>query len=170
MKKFKVDFTDEVTGTTSPIDNIVARDDYTANDYINDCLDNADDDWCNMIQNGTISLVEIKEENNMRNYNESVKVIANSDKTVFDRGDLVVKEMSRLTSDILDYRYAAEHYKGDGISVMGDKARSIKNSIALLESDLDVYKEMLGITDLVKDKKEQRIGKVAEKVKGGGRQ
>ena len=105
-----------------------------------------------------------------RKYDDAVKVVANSDKTVYDRGDLIIKEVSRLTNDILDYRYAAEHYKGDGFNVMGDKVRSIKNSIALLESDLDVYKEMLGITDLVKDKKEQRIGRVAEKVKGGGRQ
>ena len=95
-------------------------------------------------------------------YIELVKVIADSDKTEFERGEIVIKDMSKVISDILDYKYAAENYKGDAEGVLDDKINSIKNSVARLESDLDVYKERMGISKKVAQKKEDRAAKIVE--------
>lgn len=62
MKKFEVDFTDNRNGATSAIDNITVADNYTADDYIRDCKENADDDWNEMLANGQITLVEVEDE------------------------------------------------------------------------------------------------------------
>lgn len=59
MKKYLVEYTDNETGATSPIDNITAPDGYTAEDYIRDCAENADDDWNQMLSAGDVKLVEI---------------------------------------------------------------------------------------------------------------
>ena len=59
MKKYEVNFTDNNTGATSAIDTITAADNYTAADYIKDCNNNADSEWCEMLANGKITLVEI---------------------------------------------------------------------------------------------------------------
>ena len=59
MKKYEVDFTDNNTGVTSAIDTITAADNYTAEDYIKDCNDNADTDYIEMLKNGTITLCEL---------------------------------------------------------------------------------------------------------------
>ena len=59
MKRYQVDFTDNNTGVTSAIDTITAADNYTAEDYIKDCNDNADIDYIEMLKNGTITLCEI---------------------------------------------------------------------------------------------------------------
>lgn len=96
-------------------------------------------------------------------YKENVTKIANSKKTSFERGDTIIKEMSRLTSDILDFRYAAEHYEGNG-NVLEDTKNNVINSLAILISDLDVYTEQLGIEDKIKYKIYKRIEKIAKKV------
>lgn len=62
MKKFEVDFTDNRNGATSAIDTITVADNYTADDYIRDCKENADDDWNEMLANGQITLVEVEDE------------------------------------------------------------------------------------------------------------
>lgn len=59
MKKYEVNFTDNNTGATSAIDTITAADNYTADDYIKDCNNNADADYIEMLKNGTITLYEI---------------------------------------------------------------------------------------------------------------
>lgn len=61
MKKYEVNFTDSRNGATSPIDNIEAADNYTAEQYIADCKENADDEWNEMLASGTVSLVEVEE-------------------------------------------------------------------------------------------------------------
>lgn len=96
-------------------------------------------------------------------YENMVKVIADSDRTQFERGDILIKEMNRLSSDILDYRYAAEHYSGDG-TVLEDKRNQIKNSLVVIKSDLDVYMEQLGITEVVADKAAKRLDKIVSKM------
>lgn len=58
MKKYVVEYTDPETGATSPIDNFAAEDGYTAEQYIKDCDSNADDEWCEMLHRGTVTLVE----------------------------------------------------------------------------------------------------------------
>ena len=40
-----------------------------------------------------------------------------------------------------------------------DKKNSVKNSLTLVMSDLDIYTEQLGLTDKVRDKMEARINK-----------
>lgn len=96
-------------------------------------------------------------------YNEDIKILANTERTVFERGDMIIKYTGRLSSDILDYRYAYEHHKGNSTDLLNDKINSIKNSVALLESELDIYKEMLGISEKVDDKKSNRIKKILGK-------
>ena len=96
-------------------------------------------------------------------YKEDVVKIANSDKTSFERGDIIIKEMNRLATNILDYRYAAEHYEGNG-NVLEDTKNNVVNSLAILISDLDVYTEQLGVEDKIKYKTYKRIEKIAKKV------
>ena len=61
-KMYQVDFTDNNTGATSPIDTIKAPEGYTAEQYIEDCKDNADQEWIDMLENGTVELTEIEED------------------------------------------------------------------------------------------------------------
>jgi len=99
-------------------------------------------------------------ENNM--YVEAIKKLVDDDRTEVERGDIMIREMCRLTNDLLDYRYAVENYKGKG-SALNDQVNTIANSIALLMSDLDIYAEYMGITDKVAQKKENRVIKLAKK-------
>lgn len=97
-------------------------------------------------------------------YPEIIKKIAtNSKLTNFERGDNLIKEMNRLETDILDYRYVIDHYNGDGTAIE-DKKRQVKNTLAVVKSDLDVYIEALGITDLVIDKSNKRLGKIVDRI------
>lgn len=57
--KYTVNYTDPTTGVTSPIDNIEEVFGYTAEDYVNDCKDNADDEWNTMLANGKVELEEV---------------------------------------------------------------------------------------------------------------
>ena len=59
--KYTVEFTDAKTGAISPIDTITAPDGYTADDYIRDCRENADPEWIEMIESGTVTLTEIED-------------------------------------------------------------------------------------------------------------
>ena len=47
MRKYEVSIT--MNGTTSAVDTVMAPENYTAEDYILDCDENADDDWNKMI-------------------------------------------------------------------------------------------------------------------------
>ena len=51
-----------VNGATSPIDTIEATAGYTAADYIRDCNENADGDWCEMLSSGTVTLTPIEDD------------------------------------------------------------------------------------------------------------
>lgn len=51
-----------VNGATSPIDTIEATAGYTAADYIRDCNENADGDWCEMLSSGIVSLTPIEDD------------------------------------------------------------------------------------------------------------
>jgi hypothetical protein len=59
MKKYEVNFTDYETGATSPIDTVIKPDGYTADQYIKDCKENADDEWNEMLARGTVTLIEV---------------------------------------------------------------------------------------------------------------
>jgi hypothetical protein len=97
-------------------------------------------------------------------YEEMVKKVANSDRTTMERGDMVIRDTTKVIDAIMDYRYAVERYKGDTETVIYDKVMSIKNAVAILESDLDIYKDVLGITGKVADKKKGRITKIINKI------
>lgn len=93
------------------------------------------------------------------------KIIANTDISIHDRGNNLIKDMSKLTENILDYRFACEKYKG-GINstVTDDIANKIKNSLALLISDIDIYTEQLHITDKVREKADKRLHKIVNRI------
>lgn len=58
MRKYEVNYTDHETGATSPIETVVRPSNYTAEQYIRECLDNADDDWNAMLARGTVTITE----------------------------------------------------------------------------------------------------------------
>lgn len=60
MKKYQVDYTNYDNRTTSAIDTITAPDDYTAEQYVEDCIKNADTEWAEMVVNGHITLTEVE--------------------------------------------------------------------------------------------------------------
>lgn len=61
IKKYIVYYTDPETGAISPIDNIEEEAGYTAEDYIRDCTGNADKDYCEMLNRGSVELRELME-------------------------------------------------------------------------------------------------------------
>lgn len=56
--KYQINLTD-ANGATSAIDTVEATYGYTAEDYIDECDKNADEEWCDMIAKGTISVEQI---------------------------------------------------------------------------------------------------------------
>lgn len=89
------------------------------------------------------------------------KIVANSNVSIEDEEDIIVKNMCILIEKIMDYRYAARHYKGNNLNVIEDKVSSIKNAMSVTGSNLDIYAEMLDIYEKVEHKKEQRITKMS---------
>lgn len=59
--KYEVNFTDYNTGATSAIDTVIGPQDYTADQYIRDCRENADDEWNELFELGEITLIAIDE-------------------------------------------------------------------------------------------------------------
>lgn len=99
----------------------------------------------------------------MEKYKDLVSKIADGSKTQFERGDILIREFCRLAEDILDYRYAAEHYNGTG-TLLDDKRNQIKNSLVLVKSDLDIYMEQMGITEVVNDKATKRLTRIVDRL------
>ena len=60
MKKYEVNYYDPSTGATSPIDVIEAPEGCTAEQYVADCAEYADDDWNQMLDSGVVTLVEVE--------------------------------------------------------------------------------------------------------------
>ena len=96
---------------------------------------------------------------------DTIKIIANTDMSIHDRGNNLIKDMSKLTENILDYRFACENYKGGTNStVTDDMVNKIKNSLALLISDINIYTEQLHITNKVRDKADKRLNRIANRI------
>ena len=57
--KYQVNYTDANNGATSAIDTITAEKGYTAEQYVEDCRKNADQEWIDMLDSGTVELVAI---------------------------------------------------------------------------------------------------------------
>lgn len=101
----------------------------------------------------------------MNDYETAVKALAhNGDKNEFDRADMVIKEMSRVISNLLDYKHTVDYYKGNQDGVIEDKKNTVINSLSVLLGDVDMYMESVGIADKVMKKKENRIHKLADKL------
>lgn len=95
-----------------------------------------------------------------------IKVFRHDGISEIERGDILIKNMCRVTTDLLNYRYTVNHYVGDDTStVVTDIVCRIKNSLALLLSDMEIYMDQLDITDKVRQKKVERINKLAEKIR-----
>lgn len=60
--KFEVEYYDYENKYTTCLEIINARADYTVEQYVKDCAENADDDWNEMLANGRVSLRPIEDE------------------------------------------------------------------------------------------------------------
>lgn len=102
------------------------------------------------------------------NYENMLRTISTSGRTEIERADNLIKEMCRLTSDLLDYRYVVENCKTDGNSTaIADSVMKIKNSMALVVSDMDILMDQFGITDKVRQKAVDRVNRIADKIRKG---
>lgn len=60
MKRYIVNYTEfDRPDISSPIDNIEAQEGYTAEQYVEDCMRNADEDWCEMLRKGWVELYDL---------------------------------------------------------------------------------------------------------------
>ena len=60
MKHYIVNYTEfDRPDISSPIDNIEAPEGYTAEQYVEDCMRNADEDWCEMLREGWVELYDL---------------------------------------------------------------------------------------------------------------
>lgn len=60
MKHYIVNYTEfDRPDISSPIDNIEAPEGYTAEQYVEDCMHNADEDWCEMLRKGWVELYDL---------------------------------------------------------------------------------------------------------------
>lgn len=56
---YQINFKNPRTGATSPIDCVEAPSGYTAEDYIRDCEENSDREWCEMLKKGVVTIEPI---------------------------------------------------------------------------------------------------------------
>lgn len=61
LRWYEVEYTDPETAATSPIDKVAAPEGYTAADYIQDCEENAPEEWCEMLRRGVVSIQEVEQ-------------------------------------------------------------------------------------------------------------
>lgn len=57
MKRYQINYSEDGRYTV-PIDTVYAEEDYTAEDYIRDCEENADEGYCNILRSGTVTIEE----------------------------------------------------------------------------------------------------------------
>ena len=60
MRRYEVNLT--VNGATSAIDNVNAEAGYTADQYLEDCAENADEDWNEMLSLGEVTLIDVTDD------------------------------------------------------------------------------------------------------------
>lgn len=97
-------------------------------------------------------------------YDEMIKRIANANKSASERCDIVIKDMAKVIEEIINYKYALDHYNGKTDSVITDNANSVKNAVASLEVNMDILKEVLKITDKVDSKKDTKANKIIKRI------
>lgn len=95
-------------------------------------------------------------------YEEMIKVLANNGMSELEREDILIREMAKLVEDLLHYRYVMTHEtKG---TVVEDSKNLIKKSATLVETDLSVLIEQMGLTDDVRKRARKRLDKLVDKV------
>lgn len=57
--KYQIEYIDPDTDAISPIDIVETQSQYTAEQYIIDCMHNADSEYVNMLNNGTVRLIQL---------------------------------------------------------------------------------------------------------------
>ena len=87
-------------------------------------------------------------------------ILKDDSKTILDRGDILIKDCCRLINDLMDYRYAAEHYKGDMDAILKEKQSTIKNTLGIFMSNSWLYMENIKIYKAVNNKGKQRMTKL----------
>lgn len=104
---------------------------------------------------------------NKTSYLENIKMLAREGKFGYEREHDLIKEMGRLTSDMLDFRYSTRHYKpnSDNSTVIEDNRNKIINSLAILISDLDIYMASMYMYSRVQKKKENRVEKLGNRIR-----
>ena len=95
-------------------------------------------------------------------YEEMIKVLANNGMSELEREDILIREMAKLVEDLLHYRYVMTHEtKG---TIVEDSKNLIKKSATLVETDLSVLIEQMGLTDDVRKRARKRLDKLVDKV------
>lgn len=97
---------------------------------------------------------------------EKIKLILNEGSiNTNERGQLLIRSLCRAVDSIVNYNYAETHYNGDDTStVMKDKVSSIKNALAVVISDMELYMTALDIADITRVKAHNRICKMADRI------
>ena len=96
-------------------------------------------------------------------YENMVKLMTNDGQDQFRRAERLIREMCDLIVQLLDYRFIAEKYDGNG-TVDEDHKNQLKKTLALIVSDMDIYMEQTGITEDVKDKANKRLARLVNRI------
>lgn len=100
----------------------------------------------------------------MNKYDDDVMVIANN-RTVVDQCDVITREMCQMIIAMINYRYALQHGNLNIGTVREDEINKLKNNISIVGSDIDIFMDILNVTNDVIYKKKKRIEKMARKIK-----
>ena len=103
-------------------------------------------------------------------YEEMITKLAATEITDIERGENLIRSMIKTMDAIMNYKYVSEHYKGDAPGVMIDQTNIIKNALVVMIGDMDIFMEVLHITNAVQYKAERRITKIINKVENNTRE
>lgn len=88
-------------------------------------------------------------------YEEMIKVIASTDVSTAERGEELIKSACKMIEAILEHKYAVDHnFSSD---IINDKMNTLKNKMATMVSDVDVFMHSCRITESVLYKAKKRI-------------
>ena len=97
-------------------------------------------------------------------YKEMITKLAASDVSEIERGENLIRSMIKTIDAIMNYKYVSDHYKGDTPGVMVDQTNIVRNALCVMIGDMDIYMEVLDITESVRPKVEGRIVKIVKKI------
>lgn len=126
MKSYQINYTGP-NGATSAIDTVVAQDGYTAEQYIADCENNADEEWVEMLHNGDVEVIEIEDDDEESTVQKRVYVASHGDSDWVD---------DKITFDKAEAVKAAEM----ALYHLTD-AEKKKCSVIVMAYDLDCYED-----------------------------